>query len=267
MFHRTLRENIAGIIGMPARVNIRDDRPVCQAAEAAHVTGSSSMPDGRCGRAGRRCPAGAQRGRPRGDPARRRRSPCSRRRPARRGLRSEQGLVQRSPVRAAAQRAAGSRWRPHRLTHRRPDGTESSSCSTAAGIIEQGTHGELLDLGGTYARLWQHQSGGFLNEGAVPPRCSQQQVSAARPLAALPVRIPTPAAAAGSAKRPRGTAAPSPGRAARGPGRGAGARRSPCGASAGCAAGTTRPSASIRPAHALGAGSATRSAGSRSRAR
>ena len=34
-------------------------------------------------------------------------------------------------------------------------------------IIEQGAHAELLDLGGTYARLWQHQSGGFLDE-AVP---------------------------------------------------------------------------------------------------
>ncbi|MGH3251343.1 MAG: ABC transporter ATP-binding protein, partial [Trebonia sp.] len=31
-------------------------------------------------------------------------------------------------------------------------------------VIEQGTHEELLDLGGTYARLWRHQSGGFLNE-------------------------------------------------------------------------------------------------------
>jgi ATP-binding cassette subfamily B protein len=35
-------------------------------------------------------------------------------------------------------------------------------------IIEQGTHQGLLDLGGTYARLWKHQSGGFLNEEAIP---------------------------------------------------------------------------------------------------
>jgi ATP-binding cassette subfamily B protein len=31
-------------------------------------------------------------------------------------------------------------------------------------IIEKGTHQELLRLGGTYARLWQHQSGGFLDD-------------------------------------------------------------------------------------------------------
>ena len=29
-------------------------------------------------------------------------------------------------------------------------------------IVEQGSHEELLRLGGHYARLWQHQSGGFL---------------------------------------------------------------------------------------------------------
>ena len=31
-------------------------------------------------------------------------------------------------------------------------------------IIEQGTHAELLALGGVYAHLWAHQSGGFLGE-------------------------------------------------------------------------------------------------------
>jgi ATP-binding cassette subfamily B multidrug efflux pump len=31
-------------------------------------------------------------------------------------------------------------------------------------IVEQGTHGELLEKNGIYARLWHHQSGGFLGE-------------------------------------------------------------------------------------------------------
>ena len=31
-------------------------------------------------------------------------------------------------------------------------------------IIEQGSHSELLTLNGLYARLWAHQSGGFLAE-------------------------------------------------------------------------------------------------------
>ena len=29
-------------------------------------------------------------------------------------------------------------------------------------IIEQGSHKELLALGGIYAKLWQHQTGGFI---------------------------------------------------------------------------------------------------------
>jgi ATP-binding cassette subfamily B protein len=45
-------------------------------------------------------------------------------------------------------------------------------------IAENGTHQELLRLGGTYARLWQHQSGGFLDDStttatlAAAPRLS-----------------------------------------------------------------------------------------------
>lgn len=31
-------------------------------------------------------------------------------------------------------------------------------------IIEDGTHAELLTRGGTYAKLWSHQSGGFIKE-------------------------------------------------------------------------------------------------------
>ena len=31
-------------------------------------------------------------------------------------------------------------------------------------IVEQGSHKELLDKGGTYASLWKHQSGGFIEE-------------------------------------------------------------------------------------------------------
>lgn len=34
----------------------------------------------------------------------------------------------------------------------------------AGRIIEEGTHAQLLALGGVYARLWGHQSGGFLGE-------------------------------------------------------------------------------------------------------
>jgi ATP-binding cassette subfamily B multidrug efflux pump len=36
-------------------------------------------------------------------------------------------------------------------------------------IVEEGTHTQLLARGGTYARLWQHQSGGFQDVGATIP--------------------------------------------------------------------------------------------------
>ena len=37
-------------------------------------------------------------------------------------------------------------------------------------IVETGTHGELLARRGTYWRLWQRQSGGFLQEDSAGPR-------------------------------------------------------------------------------------------------
>jgi ABC-type multidrug transport system fused ATPase/permease subunit len=31
-------------------------------------------------------------------------------------------------------------------------------------IVEDGTHAELIKHGGVYAKLWAHQSGGFIEE-------------------------------------------------------------------------------------------------------
>jgi len=50
-------------------------------------------------------------------------------------------------------------------------------------IVEQGTHDELLRLGGHYALLWKHQSGGFLpHDVAVADDALQAQVPEAGPL-------------------------------------------------------------------------------------
>ena len=43
-------------------------------------------------------------------------------------------------------------------------------------IVEQGSHAELLRLGGHYARLWQHQSGGFLGHEIVATETATEPV-------------------------------------------------------------------------------------------
>jgi ATP-binding cassette, subfamily B, multidrug efflux pump len=46
-------------------------------------------------------------------------------------------------------------------------------------IVEEGNHFSLLAEGGLYARLWAHQSGGFLGEDVDDSRVSRRQISAA----------------------------------------------------------------------------------------
>jgi ATP-binding cassette subfamily B multidrug efflux pump len=46
-------------------------------------------------------------------------------------------------------------------------------------IVEEGNHYSLLAQGGLYARLWAHQSGGFLGEDVDDPGMPRRQISAA----------------------------------------------------------------------------------------
>ena len=46
-------------------------------------------------------------------------------------------------------------------------------------IVEEGNHHALLAAGGLYARLWAHQSGGFLGEDTEDVRFASNQISAA----------------------------------------------------------------------------------------
>ncbi|CAM3315174.1 ABC transporter ATP-binding protein [Kibdelosporangium persicum] len=158
MFHRTLKENIAF-----ARPDASDEE-ILRAAEAAHVTEfASGLPDGFDTLVGERGVklSGGQRQRVALARAILRDAPILLLDEATSALDSESEIL----VQEALWRLMEGRTAlvvAHRLsTVARMD---QLVVLDRGRIIEQGTHADLLELDGTYARLWQHQSGGFLED-------------------------------------------------------------------------------------------------------
>ncbi|WP_078885406.1 ABC transporter ATP-binding protein [Streptomyces sp. NRRL S-146] len=158
MFHRTLRDNIAF-----ARPDATDAE-IHRAAEAAHVTEfAAALPDGFDTMVGERGVklSGGQRQRVALARAILRDAPILLLDEATSALDSESELLVQEAL-----------WR---LLEGRTALVVAHRLSTVAGmdqlvvldrgrIIEQGTHQELLAAEGAYAKLWQHQSGGFLDD-------------------------------------------------------------------------------------------------------
>ena len=158
MFHRTLRDNIAF-----ARPHATDAE-IDQAAQAAHVTEfAGALPDGFDTLVGERGVklSGGQRQRVALARAILRDAPILLLDEATSALDSEsEVLVQQALWELMEGRTA--LVVAHRLsTVARMD---QLVVLDHGQIAEKGTHQELLSLGGTYARLWQHQSGGFLDQ-------------------------------------------------------------------------------------------------------
>ena len=158
MFHRTLRDNIAF-----ARPHATDAE-IRQAAQAAHVTQfASALPDGFDTMVGERGVklSGGQRQRVALARAILRDAPILLLDEATSALDSEsEALVQQALWQLMEGRTA--LVVAHRLsTVARMD---QLVVLDRGQIAEKGTHQDLLRLDGIYARLWQHQSGGFLDD-------------------------------------------------------------------------------------------------------
>jgi ATP-binding cassette subfamily B protein len=158
MFHRTLRDNIAF-----ARPDA-DDAEIRRAAEAAHVTEfADALPNGFDTMVGERGIklSGGQRQRVALARAILRDAPILLLDEATSALDSESEIL----VQEALWRLMDGRTAlvvAHRLS---TVATMDRLVVLDRGqIVEQGTHDELLASDGAYAKLWQHQSGGFLDD-------------------------------------------------------------------------------------------------------
>ena len=158
MFHRTLRENIAFARPDATEAEIR------RAAEAAHVTEfADALPEGFDTMVGERGVklSGGQRQRVALARAILRDAPILLLDEATSALDSESEIL----VQEALWRLMDGRTAlvvAHRLST--VAGMDRLVVLDRGRIIEQGGHHELLASEGAYAKLWQHQSGGFLSE-------------------------------------------------------------------------------------------------------
>ncbi|MFZ3474076.1 ABC transporter ATP-binding protein [Streptomyces sp. 4.24] len=163
MFHRTLRDNIA--FARPGAT----DAEIRRAAEAAHVTEfADALPDGFATMVGERGIklSGGQRQRVALARAILRDAPILLLDEATSALDSESEIL----VQEALWRLMEGRTAlvvAHRLS---TVATMDRLVVLDRGrIVEQGTHQELLTSAGAYAKLWKHQSGGFLGETPTRP--------------------------------------------------------------------------------------------------
>ncbi|MFG3515119.1 ABC transporter ATP-binding protein [Streptomyces bobili] len=158
MFHRTLRDNIAFARPDATEAEIR------RAADAAHVTEfADALPEGFGTLVGERGIklSGGQRQRVALARAILRDAPILLLDEATSALDSESELL----VQEALWRLMEGRTAlvvAHRLST--VAGMDSLVVLDRGRIVEQGSHQELLASRGTYAKLWQHQSGGFLDD-------------------------------------------------------------------------------------------------------